>query len=138
MTYPFVDTSVIIRLLTRDDEAKELRARNLFEQVEAGILIVSAPDTVIADAVFVLSSRRLYNRPRDEIAALLTPLVRLPGFHVENRRAVLSALDIYGKSAHLDFGHALIIAQMQQAGSQTLYAYDTDFDRVAGITRQEP
>ena len=55
MADPFVDTDVLIRLLTGDDLDKQARAATLFEQVEAGTLSVAAPDTVIADAVYVLA-----------------------------------------------------------------------------------
>jgi predicted nucleic acid-binding protein len=75
----FTDTDVIIRLLTGDDPDKQERAAALFQQVEQGKLVLAAPDTVIADAVYVLASPRLYHLPRNQIAALLTPLVRLSG-----------------------------------------------------------
>jgi predicted nucleic acid-binding protein len=138
MSYPYIDTSVIIRLLTGDDPKKQARSRALFQQVEQGKISVATPATVIADAVYVLSSKRLYNRPREHVAALLSPLVRLPGFHVQGRRAVLAALQLYGTIASLDFGDALIAAAMLQARSPAVYAYDTDFDAVPGITRREP
>ena len=138
MPIPFVDTDVIIRLLTGDDPVKQAQAVILFELVEQGKLTLAAPDTVIADAVFVLASPRLYHVLRADVAALLTPLVQLPGFHVQNRRAVLTALSLYATTPNLDFGDALIIATMQEAGAQILYSYDTHFDRVVGITRQPP
>ena len=137
MTQPFIDTDVIIRFLTGDDPEKQAAATALFEQVEQGLLTIQAPDTVIADAVYVLSSPRLYHIVRSDIQEMLAVLVRLPQFHVQNRLSVLQALDIYA-STKLDFGDALIIASMQQQGSQVLYSYDTDFDRITGITRREP
>ncbi len=137
MTQPFIDTDVIIRFLTGDDPEKQAAASALFEQVEQGLLAVQAPDTVIADAVYVLSSPRLYHLARGEILEMLAALVRLPQFHIQNRWSVLQALDIYA-STRLDFGDALIIASMQQQGSQVLYSYDADFDRIEGITRREP
>ena len=137
MTHPFVDTDVIIRLLTGDDPQKQAAAKALFEQVEQGTLTVSAPDTVIADAVFVLSSPRLYHLPRTQVAALLTTLVRLPHFHVQQRKTVLRALELYA-ATNLDFGDVMILAAMEQGQSQVLYSYDKEFDRMATITRQEP
>jgi uncharacterized protein len=137
MTQPFIDTDVIIRFLTGDDPEKQAAASALFEQVEQGLLAVQAPDTVIADAVYVLSSPRLYHLARGEILEMLAALVRLPQFHIQNRWSVLQALDIYA-STRLDFGDALIIASMQQQGSRVLYSYDADFDRIEGITRREP
>ena len=139
MANPFIDTDVIIRFLTGDDPVKQDQAAKLFEQIEQGKLTAAAPDTVIADAVYVLSSPRLYNLPRHEVAALLIPLVRLPGFRVKNRRTVIAALTLYGYGQpKRDFGDAVIIASMQEAGSEIVYSFDTDFDNVPGITRQEP
>jgi predicted nucleic acid-binding protein len=139
MSLPFIDTDILIRFLTADDPAKQARAAALLDQVEQGSLTVAAPDTVIADAVYVLSSPRLYNLPRQEVAALLIPLARLPHFRIKNRRAVLAALNLYGYGRiKLDFSDAFLAASMQQSGSQTLYSFDADFDKVPGITRQEP
>ena len=137
MTQPFVDTDVIIRLLTGDDLKKQAAASALFEQVEQGLFTIAAPDTVIADAVYVLSSPRLYHIARSEIRELLTPLVRLPHFRVQNQQSILRALDLFS-STNLDFGDTLIIASMEQQDSSTLYSYDKGFDRIQGITRQEP
>jgi predicted nucleic acid-binding protein len=137
MTRPYLDTDIIIRLLTQDDLAKQAAAAALFEKIKAGTLEVAAPDTVIADAVYVLSSPRLYNLPRVTVRELLTPLVQLTGFRIRNSRAVLRALDLYA-SLKIDFGDALIVASMEQADSQVVYSYDSHFDRIKGITRQAP
>lgn len=138
MSYPYIDTDVIIRLLSGDDQEKQRRAQALFEQVEQGSLIVTAPNTVIADAVYVLHSKRLYNKPKPEVAELLIPLVRLRGFRVEQRRAVLAALRLYGTTPNLDFTDCLLVALMQRSGPPAIYSWDTDYDDVPGITRQEP
>jgi predicted nucleic acid-binding protein len=137
MTQPFIDTDVIIRFLTGDDLKKQAAATAPFEQIEQGFLTVKAPDTVIADAVFVLSSPRLYHIARNEVRELLAPLVHLSHFQVQNRYNVLRALDLFA-STNLDFGDTLIIATMEQQNSHILYSYDNDIDRVLGITRQEP
>jgi predicted nucleic acid-binding protein len=137
MADPFVDTDVLIRLLTRDDHQKQARAAAFFKRIEAGEMAVTAPITTIADAVYVLASPRLYNVPRPEVAALLSTLVRLRNFKIKNRQTVLRALDLYG-TTNLDFGDALIVVSMKQAGTQVVYSYDEDFDRVKGITRREP
>ena len=137
MSDAFVDTDVIIRLLTGDDLEKQEKAAALFDAVESGRLRVAAPDTVIADAVYVLSSPRLYHLPRAEVAELLAPLVRLPGFKVENRGGILRALEMYS-SANVDFGDALIVAAMEQVGSKVVYSYDSHFDRIPNVDRRSP
>jgi predicted nucleic acid-binding protein len=137
MTDPFVDTDVVIRLLTGDDTRKQADARALFKRVEAGQLTVEAPSTVIADAVFVLSSPRLYNLTRADVQALLAPLLRLPGFRVQHRHSLVRALEIFA-TTKLDFGDAFIVASMREAGADVVYSYDHDFDRIRGIIRVEP
>jgi hypothetical protein len=56
--------------------------------------MIAAPVSVIADAVFVLSSPRTFRKPRDQIVDLLLPLLLLPDFEVERRGTVLRALDL--------------------------------------------
>ena len=137
MAYPFLDTDIIIRFLTGDDPQKQAAAAALFQRIEQGSLTVAAPVTVIADAVFVLHSPRLYNKLRPEVQALLTPLVQLPHFRIQQRRTVLRALELYGSSTS-GFGDAMLLAAMERARSTTLYSYDAGFDKVAGLTRLEP
>jgi predicted nucleic acid-binding protein len=134
---PHVDTDVIIRLLTGDDPTKQAQAAQLFQDVEDGKLVVRSPVTVIADAVYVLCSKRLYNLPRPQAAAALTRLVRLSGFRVDRKRTVVAALALFG-STRLDFADCMLFASMREAGSTVLYSYDTDFDKFAPLVRQEP
>lgn len=137
MKEPFVDTDVLIRFLTQDDPEKQAAAAALLEKVQTGQLKVMAPDTVIADAVYVLTSPRLYHLPRSQVRDLLAPLVRLPGFLIQNKSAILRALDLYADTS-LDFGDALVVASMERNGSVVVYSYDTHFDQIAGIARTEP
>ena len=137
MKEPFVDTDVLIRFLTQDDPEKQAAAAALLEKVQTGQLKVMAPDTVIADAIYVLASPRLYRLPRSQVRDLLAPLVRLPGFLIQNKSAILRALDLYADTS-LDFGDALVVASMERTGSVVVYSYDTHFDQIAGIARIEP
>jgi predicted nucleic acid-binding protein len=134
---PFVDTNVIIRLVSADDPDKQVAAARFFQSVRDGQLTIAAPVTVIADAVYVLSSPRLYHLDRGTIADALTTLVRLPHFQVDQQVAVLAALQLY-KSAGLTFDDAMIVAAMRERGATELYSYDTGFDRVPGIARRQP
>ena len=116
---------------------KQTASRELFNRVEAGELSLDAPDTVIADAVYVLSSRATYNLSRTHIREVLSALLRLPNFRVENRSTLLDALAIYDET-NLDFSDAFIAATMARRQSTTLYSYDTGFDKLPLINRLEP
>src|SRR5579875_4051116 len=118
----FIDTDVIIRLLTGDDPVKQAAALALFQHVEQGRVAIAAPVTVIADAVYELHSARLYHRSKEEVTALLLPLVMLPRFLLENRPAVIAALELYAQHPTLDFSDALIAALMAQSGPPRVYS----------------
>ena len=137
MVDSYIDTDVIIRLLTGDDQQKRKDATALFEKVAQGDIVLFAPDTVIADAVFVLSSPKLYDLPRAEIRYLLTALLRYPNFKVENKQVVIKALDFYADK-NIDFGDAMLVVLTQQSEGRLIYSYDHDFDRIPDIKRKEP
>ena len=132
-----MDTNVILRFLTSDDAERNARATKLFERVEKGELKVVVPILVIAEAVYVLSSPRLYNRSRPEIFGMLSRLLKVPGFKVKSRRTVMKALQLY-LTTSLDFEDAYLAVTMLQAGPREIYSFDRDFDKVAGIKRIEP
>jgi len=134
---PFVDTEILVRLITGDDPVKHAAADALFRRVATGQMTVAAPESVIADTIYVLSSPRLYAMSRRRVRETLAPLLGLPAFRVRNRTEVLRALDRYA-TTRLDFSDALLVAAMEQEGSADLYSYDRHFDRVAGIARREP
>ncbi len=133
----YIDTDVIIRLLTGDDQQKRKDATALFERVAKGDLVLSAPDTAIADVVFVLSSPKLYDLPRSQIRDLLAVLLHYPNFKVDNKQVVIKALDFYA-SANIDFGDAMLAVLTRESQNQLIYSYDHDFDKIPDIKRKEP
>lgn len=134
---PFVDTNIFLRYLTRDDPDKAQACLELFKRAEANQITLTATETAIAEIVYVLSSKRTYNLPRDQIRARLYPLLSLQGLRLPQRRTVLRALDLY-VTYEIDFEDALIVAHMERQAIRELYSYDRDFDEVAGVKRQEP
>lgn len=133
----FVDAGVIVRLLTGDDPRKRARAAALLERVERGELGVRVLASTIADVIYVVTSPRLYATPRTKATEMLKVIVRMPGIEVEAREAVLGAMDLFART-RLDFDDALIAASMARDGVDTVYSYDRDYDRLAGIKRVEP
>ncbi len=85
----------------------------------------------------MLSSKQLYDVARQDIRALLYPLLTLPGLRLTHRKSYLRALDLYATHS-LDFEDALIVAQMERQQIADVYSYDRDFDRSATINRVEP
>jgi predicted nucleic acid-binding protein len=133
----FIDANVFIRHLTRDDPEKAQACYELFQKAREKEIALTTSESVIAEVVYVLSSKRLYDLPRDQIRKLLYPLLSLPGLKLTNRKTYLHALDLYATYA-LDFEDALTVSQMKRRNISEIYSYDQHFDQVAGITRLEP
>lgn len=133
----FLDTNVILRYLTKDDPIKAARCYELFQKVKRKEIRVVTSESVIAEVVYVLSSRALYNQPRQNVHALLLPIVSLPGLKLPNRRTFLRALELYANTS-FDFEDALSIAHMEPLKIHAILSYDEDFDRVKHIQRHEP
>jgi predicted nucleic acid-binding protein len=133
---PFVDTNIFLRYLTKDDPDKAQACFELFKRAEANQVTLTATETVIAEVVYVLSSKRTHDLPRDQIRARLYPLLTLQGLRLPQRRTVLRALDLY-VAYEIDFEDALMVAHMERQAIRELYSYDRDFDQVPGVNRQE-
>ena len=133
----FVDTNILIRLLSRDDPPKTQRCLALFQQARAGVVRLTTSESVIAEVVYVLASPVLYRLQRADVTRLLRPIIEVKGLRVEHKRSVLRALDLYEQS-NLDFEDCLTVEHMRRSGTSRLWSYDRGFDRLPGVTRQEP
>ena len=134
----FLDTNIFVRYLTRDDEQKAQACFALFRTLENGEDTATTSETVIAEVVYVLSSRSLYNLPADQIRLRLQPILRLRGLRFSGKVLCLRALEIYESYPSLDFEDALTVAVIEYERIDELVSYDRGFDRVPSVRRVEP
>jgi predicted nucleic acid-binding protein len=135
----FLDTNIIIRYLTGDDQVKSDACFALFQRVVRGEETLFTSETIVAEVAYVLSSSRgPYGITHGEIRDRLLPILALRGIRFPQKSVCLRALDIYAGSPFFDFEDALAIAHMEQQRIQEIVSYDRDFDRVAGVLRVEP
>ncbi len=135
----FLDTNVILRYLTRDDEVKAEACYELFQRVSRGEEELFTCEAIVTEVVYVLSSARAgYQLGHEEIRARLLPILTLRGLRIPQKRIYIRALDLYASSNFLDFEDALAVVHMEQQGIEEILTYDRDFDRVDNIVRVEP
>ncbi|MBI5880340.1 MAG: type II toxin-antitoxin system VapC family toxin [Chloroflexi bacterium] len=137
MNTQFVDTNVFLRFLTRDHPKRAEACLALFQKAQRNEVRLTTAEAIIAEVVYVLASKQLYNLTPEEIRARLYPLLSMPGLKLPYRRMYLRALDLYA-SQRLDFEDALAIAHMERLKIGEIISYDREFDRVAGLQRIEP
>ncbi len=135
----FLDTNIILRYLTKDDEAKAEACYQLFQRVKLGEEELFTCEAIVTEVAYVLSSPRApYRLSHEEVRARLLPILTLRSVRLPQKRVHLRALDLYASSPFLDFEDALAVAHMEQRGVREIVSYDKDFDRVAGPRRVEP
>lgn len=132
----FVDANVFVRYLTGDDPKKAERCLALFQQAKQNKVSITTSETVIAEVVYVLSSR-IYNLSRKEVVARLQPLITLPGLKLLSRDMFIRALTLYA-TYNIDFEDCLSVAHMECKKVTEIYTYDTDFDKFNALKRIEP
>jgi predicted nucleic acid-binding protein len=133
----FVDANIFLRYLTRDHAQHSRAVLPLFESLEEGTVSAVTSVPVLVEVVHVLSSRSLYNLPREDVRRHLLVIVNLRGLKLVGKGVLRRALDVYVQH-NVDFTDALIVAQMEQQGLDTLLSFDRDFDRIKTINRHEP
>ncbi len=134
---PFLDANIFLRHLLADHEVQSPACFNLFQAIERGDATAWTSHLVIAEVVFVISNKRTYNVERERSRELLLPLIGLPGLKIANKRIFRRVFDLYvaHPMSFIDAYHAVLVGGRRPP---ELYSYDTDFDRIAGLTRLEP
>ncbi len=135
MPVRFLDTNVLLRYLTRDDDRKAAAAFSLLRRIERGEERVVTTQAVIFETVFTL--QRFYKVPREHIRALVLPIVTLRGVQIADKSLYEGAFDLYVAN-RISLPDAWNAVFMAAHNLMEIYTWDTDFDAIAGITRIEP
>lgn len=131
----FVDTNVLIRYLTRDDETKARAALELLMRAEDGSEALVTSPMVIFETVFTLA--KSYGVDRPTVRQRMEDIISLRGLQLANKHLYLRALEIYETST-MSFADAWNAAFMLTHGVAEIYSWDGDFDGITGIARIEP
>ncbi len=119
-----VDTNVIVRFLTHDDDLQFKKAFSIFNSNEVFI-----SDTVILETEWVL--RYAYDFPPEDICIAFINLFGVKNVHLSNPTFIAQAIEWHRHG--LDFSDALHLTQCQQF--EKLYTFDKQFSsRADGLT----
>jgi predicted nucleic acid-binding protein len=134
----FLDTNILLRHLLNDHPVHSPASFALIQAVERRTLTVWTSNLAIAEVVFVLSIKRTYNLPREDVRDRLLPLIDLPSLKLANKRVYHRAFDLYVSLAGLSFVDAYHAALLERRSEPELYSFDTDFDDIHTVRRVEP
>ena len=115
-----VDTNIIVRFLTHDDDQQYKKAFSIFNSYEVFI-----SDTVVLETEWVL--RYAYDFSPGDICNAFINLFGLKNIHLSNPTFIFQAIKWH--KLGLDFSDAMHLAQYQQY--KKLYTFDKKFLRKA-------
>lgn len=139
----FLDTNLIIRyLLGPVDKGAENNAevaKRLIDAVERGDAVVTTSEVVIHEVAYVLTSKKEYDMPSSDVAALLATLLRMPNFRFPRgeKQRFLRAIDLWATFPNLGLADC-IVATSAMIGGHELATFDRGFDRLHGLIRWQP
>jgi predicted nucleic-acid-binding protein len=122
-----VDTNVMVRLITRDDE-KQVKAAEAFVRKGAWV-----SHLVLAETTWVLGSA--YDLSDAQIATAVEMLLNHADLSLQDPEVVLAALEHYRARPKLGFSDCLVLEIARKAGHLPLAAFDRDLARLEGVER---
>ena len=120
------DTNAIIRYLLGDRPTLSPKAEEFFARVRTGEQKVLILESVIAEAIYVLT--KAYSVPREKAASGLMGLLNYRGVSNRDRTALLDALALFNTSK-LDIVDCLVIAKARRENSEP-FSFDKDLLRM--------
>jgi predicted nucleic acid-binding protein len=111
------------------------RAAALVREIEAGQIVVTIEDVILAEVVWTL--RSFYRAERNAIADQLGELIVNDNVTNDDKQSLSLALTLYGRH-NLGFADALLAARSLTRGDTEIISFNRGLDRVPGIVRREP
>ncbi len=122
-----VDTNVLVRLLTRDDEEQVARAEEFVSKGAWVHLIVLAETSWVLEAVHELGA--------EAIARAIEMLLSHEHLAIQDADVVAAALEHYRRKPSLGFSDCLVLEATRKAGHLPLGTFDRDLGRLEGARR---
>ena len=135
MENKFVDTNVFLRYLTKDDQSKYQRCREMFRRALEGEMNISTSGMVIAELIWTLLS--YYKVPKAEVIEKVSVILGTENLFVPDKDVLADALVLYARK-NIDFIDSYNAVFMKYQGLREIYSYDEDFETVEDVERKEP
>lgn len=114
-----IDTCIIVRMITRDNEKMLKKAKKLFSQKEK---LYVFEDVAMMEVVYVLSTS-LYQYSRVLIAEKIRTIIHLENL-VCNKSVIEGALDLYVSHPKLSFVDCYLAIVTETSGETPLWTFD--------------
>jgi len=124
-----LDTNVLVRFLTQDDDAQFQVAADLIEGCTRDVPGYVCREVMI-ELVWVLE--RAYKYSREEIAEALLSIVTASQLSVENAQDIASVVNLYRDEGY-DFADLMIRQSAQRSENRILKTFDQKLAKLDGV-----
>ena len=122
-----VDTNVLVRLVTRDNEKQVVAAESF---ISKGAWV---SNLVLVEATWVLAA--VYELTPPEIATAVEMLLHHRDLTIQDSETVAAALEHYRRRPALGFSDCLILEVARKAGHVPLGTFDRELGKLNGAER---
>lgn len=129
----FLETSVLIRFLTADDEKKFNDCVRLLEIIEKGNIRPYISNIVILEIIFVLT--RLYKFSKKEVLESILKILNLRNLTLIEATNTKEAIKIFNKY-NIKYPDCLIATQVPK--NVKIVTYDEDFSKIKTLATTDP
>jgi predicted nucleic-acid-binding protein len=120
------DTNILIRYLTRDDEALYTRAKEFFDRVKEGSTKAVILESVIAECIYVLT--KIYMAPKIRAAESLIDILHYKGIVNHDGEELIRALRLFSEW-NIDIVDCILC--VKAAGPNTsLFSFDSALNKI--------
>lgn len=116
-----LDTNILVRFLTNDDEEKAAKVLTLFQKAESRNESFFVPVVVLLELMWVLKA--VYNCSKEDIIKSIESLSAMPVLNIENAEAVFNMLRD-AKSSAFDLPDLLIAHCAAAYGCDKVLSFD--------------
>jgi len=131
----FIDANIFIRYFVSDDSYKSKKVEELFQKIVNGETESFTNQMVIAEIVWVLD--KFYDMDRQSICDNIEFILNTPNLKVKEKNILFKAIDIY-RNSNIDFIDAYNYSYILINNADSIFSYDTHFDKLESIKRIEP
>lgn len=132
----FLDTSVLVRVITRDVPHLAERSERLIREIAAGTRTVRVFDTVIFETMHVLMT--LYDSDRTWVRDSPMPLLGLSGMLLPDKDLYGEMFDRWIRERSLSFADSYNLSLARSLGIAEIISFDRKLNREPAVRLVEP
>ena len=120
-----LDSNLILRVITGDNLVLTNLAKEVFNKAAIGGFKLTITLMIVAECVYVLSSKSLYNLNRVKVVTAMQVIFNQKNVHLDEIAIVLESLDLFS-TTKLDFADCYLITKNRSLGFDGIKSFDKD------------